>query len=77
MQREEAPKLAAHADTIHLNPKLFARVKAVYDQRAVLHLQPEQLRLIEIVYDRFVHAGAQLSPADQAALRASMKKSRS
>ncbi len=70
VQRQEAPKLAAHADAIHLDPKLFARVKAVYDQRQALHLEPEQLRLVEITYDRFVHAGAELSPADQAQLRA-------
>ena len=69
VQRQEAPKLVAHADAIHLDPKLFARVKAVYDQRLTLHMEPEQLRLVEITYDRFVHAGAQLSPADQAALR--------
>ncbi len=69
VQRQEAPKLAAHEDAIHLNQKLFARVKAVYDERASLHLQPEQLRLVEITYGRFVHAGAQLSTADQAELR--------
>src|SRR4029079_18236045 len=34
IQSEEAPKLAAHRDAIYLNPKLFARVKAVYEQRA-------------------------------------------
>ena len=32
-RREEAPKLAAHQDAIYLNAKLFARVKAIYDQR--------------------------------------------
>ena len=69
VQRLEAPKLAAHADAIHLNAKLFARVKAVYDQRGSLQLQPEQLRLVEITYQRFVHAGAQLSPVQQIELR--------
>ena len=69
VQKEEAPKLAAHADAIHLNAKLFARVKAVYDERAELHLQPEQLRLVEITYQRFVHAGAELSDADKAKLK--------
>ena len=69
VQREEAPKRAAHADAIHLNAKLFARVKAVYDGRAALHLQPEQLRLVEVVYQVFVHAGALLSDADKAQLR--------
>ena len=33
IEAEESPKLAAHQDTIFLNPKLFARVKAIYDQR--------------------------------------------
>ena len=69
VQREEAPKLAAHSDAIHLNAKLFARVKAVYDERESLHLQPEQLRLVEITYRRFVHAGAELSDADKAKLK--------
>jgi peptidyl-dipeptidase Dcp len=69
VQKEAAPKLAAHADAIHLNAKLFARVKAVYDERAGLHLQPEQLRLVEVQYERFVHAGAQLSDGDKAKLK--------
>src|SRR5262245_28719592 len=38
IQSEVAPKLAAHQDTIYLNAKLFARVKAVYDKRASLGL---------------------------------------
>ncbi len=44
-------------------------MKAVYDRRGSLQLQPEQLRLVEITYQRFVHAGAQLSPAQQIELR--------
>ena len=69
VQKEEAPKLAAHADAIHLDARLFARVKAVYDERATLHLQPEQLRLVEITFQRFVHAGAELSDADKTKLK--------
>ncbi len=69
VQRAMAPKMASHEDAIYLNPKLFARVKAVHDERAGLRLTPEQLRLVEIVYGRFVHAGAQLSAADQTQLR--------
>jgi peptidyl-dipeptidase Dcp len=64
-----APKLAEHSDAIHLDPKLFARVKAVYEQRASLGLSPEQATLVEHTYDNFVRAGAQLSEADQAELR--------
>ena len=69
IQTEEAPKLAAHSDAIYLNPKLFARVKAVYVKRGALGLDPESLRLVEVVYDRFVHSGASLSDADKTELK--------
>jgi peptidyl-dipeptidase Dcp len=65
----EAPKQAAHQDFIYLNTKLFARVAAIYKQRATLQLDPESLRLIERVYDQFVHAGANLPEADKTQLR--------
>jgi peptidyl-dipeptidase Dcp len=65
----EAPKLAAHGDFIFLNEKLFARVSAVYKQRASLKLRPEALRLVEHDYDQFVHAGANLSEADKTKLK--------
>jgi peptidyl-dipeptidase Dcp len=65
----EAPKLAAHNDFIFLNTKLFARVAAIYKQRAALKLDPESLRLVERYYDNFVHAGASLSEPDKAELR--------
>jgi peptidyl-dipeptidase Dcp len=68
-QASVMPKLAAHEDAIHLDPKLFARVKAVYDARAALP-DGEQRRLAERIYRDFVRAGAELSPADQATLRA-------
>lgn len=69
VQTEEAPKLAAHADFIHLNAKLFARVKTIYEQRANLHLDPESQRLVEVVYDQFIHAGAGLSEPDKEKLK--------
>ncbi len=69
VQEDEAPKLAAHVDAIQLNPKLFARVKAVYDQRETLKLDAESLRLVEVTYRQFVHAGAQLSDADKTKLK--------
>jgi peptidyl-dipeptidase Dcp len=70
IQKTVAPKLAQHSDAIYLNPKLFARVKSIYDRQASLQLNPEQRQLLKVVYQRFVRAGAQLSPADQAKLRA-------
>ncbi len=69
VRKTEAPKLAAQSDAIYLDAKLFARVKAVYDQRASLGLQGEQLRLVEVTHERFVHAGANLSEADKAKLK--------
>jgi peptidyl-dipeptidase Dcp len=69
VQEYEAPRLAAHQDAIYLNSKLFARVKAIYDQRASLNLDPESLRLVEYDYQQFVKAGANLSDADKARLK--------
>ncbi|GHH23497.1 dipeptidyl carboxypeptidase II [Sphingomonas glacialis] len=64
-----APKLAAYGDTIFLDPKLFARVKNLYDRKASLKLDAEQAMLVEEYYTNFVRAGAQLSAADQTTLR--------
>ncbi|KAB7769756.1 peptidyl-dipeptidase Dcp [Xanthomonas maliensis] len=69
IQEQVAPKLAEHQDEIHLDPKLFARIKTLYDQRDTLNLDAEQKRLLERQYDSFVRAGAQLSDADKATLR--------
>jgi peptidyl-dipeptidase Dcp len=68
-EKVEAPKLAAHQDAIYLDARLFARVAAVYKQRSTLKLDPESLRLVEVVYDEFVHAGANLSDADKTRLK--------
>jgi peptidyl-dipeptidase Dcp len=64
LQEEMASKLAAHDDAIYLNPDLFKRVKAVYDQKATLKLDPESMRLIKYYYDNFVMKGANL-PEDK------------
>ena len=70
IEAEESPKLAAHQDAIYMNPKLYARVKALYDQRKKRGLDAESQYLIERYYKNFVRAGAQLNDADQATLRA-------
>ncbi len=64
-----APKLAAHRDAIYLDGKLFARVQAVYDQRASLGLDAESLRLLEVTHREFIHSGARLSEQDKTKLR--------
>jgi len=68
IQTDVAPKLAAHSDAIFLNPKLFARVKTLYDGRAGLRLDPEALQVLTLYYRQFVHAGANLSAKDKARL---------
>lgn len=67
--QELAPALSAHYDSIFLDAKLFARVKAVYDQRDQLSLNPEQKQLLEKFYKDFVRAGAGLDEAKKARLK--------
>jgi peptidyl-dipeptidase Dcp len=69
VQEAESPKLAAQYDAIYLNAKFFARVDALYKQRASLKLDPESLHLLELTYDRFIRSGANLSDADKAELK--------
>ncbi|KRC33717.1 MULTISPECIES: M3 family metallopeptidase [unclassified Lysobacter] len=70
LQAEYAPKLSAHRDAIALNPKLFARVKKLYETRDSLGLDAQGVRLIERYYTDFVRGGANLSEADKAKLKA-------
>ena len=67
-QADLAPKYAAHQDAIALDPLLFARVKALYDQRATLKLTAEQAQVLKLTYENMVRAGALLSPADKKVL---------
>ncbi len=68
VNQDEAPRLQAHNDAILLNPKLFARVKAVYAAREHSGLNDNQKFLALRTYRKFVHAGAELSEADKAKL---------
>jgi len=70
LDKELAPKLSAHSDAIRLNPKLYARIKALYDKRTKLHLDAESQYLIERYHTDFVRAGAKLSDADKQKLKA-------
>jgi len=74
VQTAEAPKLAAHSDSIFLDDKLFARVKALYDRRSELKLDPEALQVLTLYYRQFVHAGANLPPKDKERLKAINKR---
>src|SRR5947209_4939300 len=70
VESEETPRLAAHQDKIYMNPRLFARVKSLYDGRGALGLDAEGKFLVERYYKNFVRAGALLPEADKARLRA-------
>lgn len=67
---EISPKLTAHSDSITLNPELFARVKAVYDNRAAMAMTVEDAKLLENTYDSMVHAGALLTEAERERVKA-------
>jgi peptidyl-dipeptidase Dcp len=67
VEEQIVPKLTAHQDNIYLDEKLFARVQVIYKNKAVL--TGEDLRLVEVYYDRFVRAGAELSVADKTTMR--------
>ncbi|WP_113906850.1 M3 family metallopeptidase [Aliidiomarina celeris] len=70
LQRELSPKMSAHSDDINLNPDLFARVEAVYNQRDSLNLDAESERLLEVYYNRFVRSGAKLTAEQRQQIRA-------
>jgi len=63
-----APKISAHNDAIYMNPKLYARVQAIYDKRDSLGLDPEAKYLVERYRLFFVRAGANLGAAEKAKL---------
>jgi len=69
LDKDLAPKFAAHSDAIRLNPALFARIKTLHDKRATLGLDAESAFLLERYYKDFVRAGANLSAADKVKLK--------
>lgn len=70
VQTAVAPPLAALADALYLDDRLFRRVKAVYDNRAAASMTPEDAMLLETRYADFVHAGALLNAGQKEELKA-------
>jgi peptidyl-dipeptidase Dcp len=70
LDKEWSPKLAAASDEIILNPRLFQRVKAVYEARESAGLDAKQQRLVTRLYDSFVRRGANLNDAQKQQLSA-------
>ncbi|HMO74954.1 MAG TPA: M3 family metallopeptidase [Sphingopyxis sp.] len=65
---EWSPKLTQFFTELYLDPRLFARYKAVYDKRHESGLDAQQLRIVERSHDEMVRDGANLSPADKTKL---------
>lgn len=68
--QEVSPMLSEFSNDVRLNPVLFQRVKAVYDQKDNLNLNAEQLRLLDKSYKNFSRNGANLSEEKKEKLRA-------
>ena len=66
IDRDYAPKLAAHRSRIMLDAGLFARIDTLWQGRDQLGLIPDQLRLLDRHHLNFVRAGALLDPAQKA-----------
>jgi len=64
-----SPLMSEHSNSIRLNEKLFARVKAVYVQKDKIKLTSEQKMLLQDTYDGFADNGANLSDSDKAIYR--------
>ena len=62
---ELTPELTRYENSVSMNEQLFARVKAVYEQREKLDLTPEQRTLLENTYKSFVRNGVNLSGKDK------------
>jgi peptidyl-dipeptidase Dcp len=69
IDRDYAPKLAAHHMRVALDPGLFARVDALYRMRDQLGLALDQQRLLERHHLRFVRSGAQLGSVAKARMQ--------
>jgi peptidyl-dipeptidase Dcp len=63
-----SPILTEHSNDVSLNPKLFARIKAVYDNPD-RELTAEEQMLLEKSYDGFVRSGALLDQEGKDKLR--------
>jgi len=65
VQREMAPKLAAHHSAVLMNAALFKRVEALVDAGESLDLSAEEARVLELYHRLFVNAGARLQGRDR------------
>lgn len=65
IERDMAPKLAQHRNTILLNRALFLRIETLMKRQKELGLSAEQARVLERYHTMFLRAGAQLQGQDR------------
>ena len=68
LEKEILPLLTVHSDQISMNPRLFERIRIVYENERS-QLQGEDLMLLEITHRNFVRGGANLCEEAQAVLK--------
>lgn len=66
IEREIAPRLAAHRSAITANTRLFARISEIHEARDKHDLGDEDLRLLDETYRSFVRSGAALDEKQKA-----------
>lgn len=69
VETELAPIVSAHFNEISMNEQLYQRVKAVYDNRDNLDLEPDQMRLLTETYKDYEKSGATLPEDKKAELK--------
>lgn len=66
IESELAPKLSEYRSKVSQNPKLFKRIKAVYDGAKTTPLEADQQRVVDLIYKRFEMNGAELNDEKKA-----------
>lgn len=74
LERKLAPQMAAFSSEILMNPKLYARIRTLWNSRETLGLSPEELRLLEVTHRNFTRAGAGLEGKDRDRLKEVMER---
>lgn len=69
IEMELSPKMSEYASNIRLNEGLFRRIKEVYEKTDRKKLRPDQIKLLDDIYESFANNGANLSDADKQTYR--------
>ena len=69
IEMELSPKMSEYFSNIRLNEGLFRRIKEVYEKADRKKLRPDQIKLLDDVYESFANNGANLSDQDKQTYR--------